>query len=109
MSRNAHVKSAVRATIRTVITASVVPAPYSGLYAYLAGRYADTVVLTFAEIEDLMGAPLPAPARARPEWWANDAEGKLQPHSQAWLHAHRTVTANLFAGTAVFVRVATAR
>ena len=30
----------------------VVPAEYLPLHKYLDGRYADTVVLTFAEVED---------------------------------------------------------
>src|SRR5437899_11157843 len=32
-----------------------VPAEYRSLHKYLDGRYADTVVLRFAEIEDLLG------------------------------------------------------
>ena len=45
------------------------PGQYLLLYKYLENRYADTVVLTFAEIEDLLGFPLPEQARLQQEWW----------------------------------------
>jgi hypothetical protein len=35
----------------------------------LENRYANTVVLTFAEIEDLPGFRLPDLARLHQEWW----------------------------------------
>jgi hypothetical protein len=35
------------------------PGTYTSLYQYLENRYANTVVLTFAQIEDLLGFPLP--------------------------------------------------
>jgi hypothetical protein len=38
-----------------------VPGEYRPLHKYLDGRYADTVVLRFAEIEDLLGFALPDP------------------------------------------------
>ncbi len=34
-------------------------------------RIANTVVLTFAQIEDLLGFTLPDSARVHQEWWAN--------------------------------------
>jgi hypothetical protein len=90
-----------------VITPSAdVTAPYRTLHAYLNGRYADTVVLTFSEIEDLLGFPLPDAARLRVEWWTDDtADGGESPQSYAWAHAGRTAKPNLFARTVVFERV----
>jgi hypothetical protein len=83
-----------------------VPVPYGPLYAYLSGRFADAPVLTFAEIEDLLGCPLPHAARAQPEWWVNAAEDSdPSPQSCAWIRAHRTASANLFARTVLFERV----
>jgi len=41
------------------------PAEYRSLHKYLDSRYADTVVLRFAEIEDLLGFALPHRARLR--------------------------------------------
>ena len=48
------------------------PGKYQALYQYLENRYANTVVLTFAQIEDLLGFPLPDSAHVHQEWWANN-------------------------------------
>ena len=71
---------------------------YLLLYKYLANRYADTVVLTFAEIEDLLGFALPDQARVQQEWWVNN--------SDPWVLADRTAVPNLVARTVVFARAA---
>ena len=42
---------------------------YELLYKYLRDRYANRVVLTFAEIEDLLGFSLPDLARIQFAWW----------------------------------------
>jgi hypothetical protein len=82
-----------------------VPAEYRSLHKYLDGRYADTVVLRFAEIEDLLGFALPDRARVRQDWWANaDADGEPSTQSRSWIHASRTAKANLVAQTVVFER-----
>ena len=49
----------------------VMSGQYLLLYKYLENRYANTVVLTFAEIEDLLGFALPDQARLQQEWWTN--------------------------------------
>ena len=46
-----------------------VPAAYMPLYTYLDRRYAATVVLTFEQIEALLGFAPPSPAFADAEWW----------------------------------------
>ncbi len=79
--------------------------PYLLLYTYLDQRYADTLVLTFAQIEDLLGFTLPDAARLRREWWtdaANDAGGSN--YSDAWILAKRTAVPNLPARIVVFAR-----
>jgi hypothetical protein len=78
------------------------PAEYLPLHTYLRDRYATTVVLTFLEIEDLLGFSLPAGARLQQEWWADGATPSAQ--SRTWSQARRTVTANLRSQTAVFER-----
>ena len=79
---------------------------YRALEAYLKGRYADTLVLTFGEIEDLLGFALPEAARRRVEWWTDDTvDGGESPQSHAWTHAGRTAKPNLFARTVTFERV----
>jgi hypothetical protein len=83
------------------MTTTRVDAAYSGLHLYLKGRYADNLVLTFDQIEDLNGVPLPASARLQVEWWAT---GEASPQSCAWTEAHRTATVNLFARTVLFQR-----
>jgi hypothetical protein len=89
-----------------VTTFSVDVTAYRGLHAYLNGRYADTLVMTFSEIEDLLGFALPVAARVREEWWTDDtADGAESPQSHAWTHAGRTAKPNLFARTVLFERV----
>jgi hypothetical protein len=80
---------------------------YRYLYKYLEGRYADTVVLTFRQIEDLLGFALPAPARADPAWWTNAPEDPAEARcSDAWTLAHRMARPNLVAGHVIFERTA---
>ena len=90
------------ASIERVMSSFAVAPPYAALHAYLKGRYADMVVLTFAEIEDLMGAGLPDQARATAEWWSNDTP---TPQSLIWVKAGRRATPNVFARTVAFERV----
>ena len=79
---------------------------YVLLYEYLEHRHANTVVLTFAEVEDLLGFPLPDQARRDREWWTDaDASRAAAPHSDAWILASRTAVPNLTAQTVVFDRV----
>jgi hypothetical protein len=81
--------------------------PYRQLHEYLRKRYADTVVLTFDQIEDLLGATLPAEAWSDQDWWsrttviATDAQC-----SDAWVLANRTARPNLRARIVVFDRIA---
>jgi hypothetical protein len=79
--------------------------PYAALHAYLKGRYADMVVLTFSEMEDLLGFALPDQARTHAEWWSNDGGADASPQSLTWIKASRRATPNLFARTVTFERV----
>ena len=81
-----------------------VPGEYRGLYTYLEHRYASVVVLTFEQIDALLGFALPAPARTDREWWTGTVDG--QRHSAAWTAAGRTAAPNLPAGTIAFERPA---
>jgi hypothetical protein len=45
---------------------------YQPLAAYLAGRSEPEVAMTFAEIEGVIGEPLPPAARKHRAWWANN-------------------------------------
>jgi len=79
---------------------------YLLLYNYLENRYANTVVLTFAEIEDLLGFTLPDQARQHSEWWT-DRQTAVTPrdYSDSWILASRTAAPNLLARTVAFERV----
>ncbi len=41
--------------------------------------------MTFAEVEAIIGAPLPPSARRREEWWSNSPSGHSQ--ARAWMRA----------------------
>jgi hypothetical protein len=70
----------------------------------LADRTEPVVTRTFAEIERLLGATLPDPARRYPPWWANEEAG-THVHARAWLDAgRRTANVDLDAGKVDFVR-----
>jgi hypothetical protein len=72
----------------------------------LLNRYADSVVLTFAQIEDLLGSVLPDSARTQGEWWTAAVNADTGLYSDAWTLAGRTARPNLPARTVTFERVA---
>ena len=78
---------------------------YFLLYKYLQNRYANRVVLTFAEIEDLLGFALPGQARLQREWWTNaGVDVAATAHSDSWILARRTAVPNMAAQIVVFER-----
>lgn len=75
------------------------------LHKYLDDRYADAVVLTFAEIEDLIGEALPERARQSDEWWTTpDPTVSGCGLADCWILANRTARPNLLALTVAFDR-----
>jgi len=79
-----------------------VPGEYLALYTYLEHRYASVVVLTFEQIEALLGFALPTLARTEGEWWTDIVDA--QRHCAAWTGAGRTAAPNLAAGIVTFER-----
>jgi hypothetical protein len=79
-----------------------VPREYRALYTYLEHRYASVVVLTFDQIEALLGCALPASARTERDWWTDMED--TQGHCAAWTRAGRTAAPNLFAKIVAFER-----
>jgi hypothetical protein len=78
---------------------------YQLLYKYLRDRYADRIVLTFAEIEDLLGFSLPESARLQQEWWdGTDTVARRSAQADSWTLASRTATVNLSAQSVLFER-----
>ena len=82
-----------------------VPAEYVSLYTYLEHRYASIVVLTFEQMEALLGFALPASACTERDWWTAAAVNTHR-HSAAWMEAGRTASPNLPARTVTFERPA---
>jgi hypothetical protein len=78
---------------------------YRLLYKYLRDRFADRVVLTFGEIEDLVGFSLPDPARHQAGWWdGTGTPGAPPAQTQAWTLASRTAVVNLGSQKVIFDR-----
>jgi hypothetical protein len=81
-----------------------VPAAYMPLYTYLDRRYAATVVLTFEQIEALLGFAPPSPAFADAAWWTGP-RGANDRHTAAWTAAGRSAAPHLSARTVAFERL----
>jgi hypothetical protein len=78
---------------------------YQLLHRYLRDRYADRVVLTFGEIEDLLGFSLPEAARLHLDWWGGAGLVTVRSaQADAWTLASRTARVNLSAGSVLFER-----
>jgi hypothetical protein len=78
---------------------------YDGLRTYLSGRSEPQVRLSFAEIERIIGQPLPSSARRHRAWWANERSGS-HAHARSWLEAdppRRTANVDLNAEVADFL------
>ncbi len=67
------------------------PSKYEPLRRYLLTQSGDRVTLTFAELEAIIGAPLPESARVA-AWWAN-ARNQHSAQMQAWWGAGWRVVA----------------
>ena len=100
-TRNSEPPAAVFATERST---AHIPAEYLSLFTYLEHRYASVVVLTFEQMEALLGFALPASASTEQDWWTGAAV-HTHRHSAAWTGAGRTATPNLFARTVTFERL----
>ena len=75
------------------------PHEYAALHKYLEARYASLVVLTFEQIESLVGFSLPEAARTDGTWWTRDGG-----HTEAWTKTQRNATPNLLARNVAFER-----
>ncbi len=73
---------------------TTVAAPYGPLNTYLRHQHGANVVLTFEQIESLLGFPLPALASTERAWWTAPAE-PIADHTGAWTVAGRTAAPNL--------------
>jgi hypothetical protein len=81
-----------------------VPAAYMPLFTYLDRRYAGTVVLTFEQIEALLGFAPPPSAFAAAEWWTGPC-GANDRHTAAWTAARRSAAPQVSARIVAFERL----
>lgn len=58
---------------------------YAALQHFLKNTPASQVPMTFAEIEKVIGAPLPASSRKHRAWWSNNPTNNVMTY--AWLEA----------------------
>ena len=58
---------------------------YYPLYEHLRRSEQDELMLTFSEVEKLLGQPLPPSARTHRAWWSNRRKGAVQ--ANAWMGA----------------------
>ena len=77
---------------------------YLALYTYLENRYAITVVLTFEQIESLLGFALPPLASSDATWWTAATTTPDARYQDAWKLADRTAVPNLLARAVAFER-----
>jgi hypothetical protein len=79
---------------------------YAPLAIWLQSRPSseDRVQLAFAEVEEIIGGPLPPSARTHRAWWANDSVGHVQ--SQQWLDVGwRVAQINMTEEKVTFARI----
>lgn len=77
---------------------------YLALARHLAARRDSRVPMTFAEIERILGTPLPPSARRHPAWWANSGGSHIQ--SRGWMEAgFQSEQVDLAAERLTFVRL----
>ena len=76
---------------------------YSPIRIFLEARNAEQIPMTFAEIENIIGRPLPA-SKQYPAWWSNNPSNN--PMTREWLDAgFQTESVNTASGKLVFRRV----
>lgn len=56
---------------------------YQPLSDHLTGRSEDQWQASFAELEEVLGFPLPKGARSQRVWWSDDKDAE-KPHKRAW-------------------------
>ena len=68
---------------------------YDPLRKYLANCGKDEILMTFADMERIIGFPLPKSAVNRAEWWGNESKNSsCHTHAKAWYNAGYKARAN---------------
>ncbi len=74
---------------------------YDPLTAFLSGLNGRTVRLTFAEIEKVIGQPLPSKSKVVRAWWSNNPDNNVM--TRAWLASgYRTAQVDIGNETLTF-------
>jgi hypothetical protein len=74
---------------------------YAPLRAYLSDQSSPVVVMSFAQIERVIGSPMAASAWNTRQWWANTSGS--HDHARAWLDVgRRTRSVNFNSQTVEF-------
>ncbi|GEM_PF-490945 len=62
---------------------------YAPLEQYLRTRFASSheLIMSFSQIEEILGSRLPESALKYREWWSNQTETKNRPQAYAWISA----------------------
>lgn len=82
---------------------------YDPLEKYLANYGKEEIIMTFADIERIIGFSLPASAVNHAEWWANESkDSSFHSHAKAWRSAGYQVRANRPERKVVFFKANTA-
>ena len=78
---------------------------YAALEVHLRETGQDSVTMTFAEIERVIGADLPPSAFKHRPWWSNNPSNSVITHS--WLKAgYKTENVNMAGKTLDFIKTA---
>ena len=78
---------------------------YQPIADWLSTQPRDTVNCTFADLEEVLGQPLPPSARIHRAWWANGGITTHHVQAEAWLREGWMVdTVDLYAETVRFMR-----
>lgn len=80
---------------------SQVPAGFQRLHDYLSSEPASTLVLTLAQLDEMVSGGLPLRGWCSREWWSNDPR---RPQARTWLLTSRLADANPSGGQVVFRR-----
>lgn len=76
---------------------------YQPLGEFLRSQYGDEIRVSFAEMEHVLGFPLPPSARTHRPWWSNNPDNSAM--TKVWLQAgFRTAQVDIAGETLVFAR-----
>ena len=82
---------------------------YEPLLQFFAKSDEILITLSFAQVEEILRAPLPPSAHRHPAWWANETSG-THTHSNSWMDVgYHTENLDLNARTVLFRKIGQAK